>query len=436
MKKVITYGTFDLFHIGHYNILKRAKEYGDYLIVGVTGENYDAERGKLSVQDSLSKRIENVKATGFADLIIVEEYLGQKISDIIKYDVDVFVIGSDWIGKFDHLRKYCDVQYLERTRDISSTQIREKNLNIYKLGIVTDSLDDQNAVIEPKSVSGIHVESVFAEDSDLAKDFAIKYELDKGYFDYNEFLESVDIVYIKLCQATREKYAKLAIENKKHVICDVPISLNADEYDNLVLLAKQNNVFLLNNISMLYLQSFEQLSWMVRGNLIGDIISIKCCISKENFNAIDKKTITDIAYFPVCAVIKLMGNKFNSSNCMTVKNDKGEIIYGTIELLYENSVTFIEIGMDSLLEDGMLINGTEGTIFVPDDWWKLGYFKMRKNGEYKFKRYSFNFDGNGFRYIIRTLLHMININAMNSQRITSEDSKAILSTLNKINDFN
>ena len=125
MKKVITYGTFDLFHQGHYNILKRAKELGDYLIVGVTGESYDMERGKLSVRDSLVTRIENVKKTGFVDKVIIEEYLGQKIHDVIEYDVDVLVIGSDWKGKFDHLRKYCDVVYLERTKNISSTLLIE-----------------------------------------------------------------------------------------------------------------------------------------------------------------------------------------------------------------------------------------------------------------------------------------------------------------------
>ena len=105
MKKVITYGTFDLFHKGHYNILKRAKEYGDYLIVGVTGETYDIGRGKLSVHDSLATRIENVKNTGLVDEIIVEEYLGQKIGDLIKYDIDYFVIGDDWKGKFDFLKE-------------------------------------------------------------------------------------------------------------------------------------------------------------------------------------------------------------------------------------------------------------------------------------------------------------------------------------------
>ena len=94
MKKVITYGTFDLFHQGHYNIIKRAKAYGDYLIVGVTSESYDIERGKLSVHDSLLTRIENVKKTGLVDEIIVEEYLGQKTRDIIQYDIDTLVVGS------------------------------------------------------------------------------------------------------------------------------------------------------------------------------------------------------------------------------------------------------------------------------------------------------------------------------------------------------
>lgn len=434
MKRVITYGTFDLFHIGHYNILKRAKEYGDYLIVGVTGENYDAERGKLSVQDSLSKRIDNVKKTGFADLIIVEEYLGQKISDIVKYNIDIFVIGSDWKGKFDHLSKYCDVIYLERTKDISSTQLREKHLNIYKMGIVTDSLYDRDAVIEPKSVSGIHVESVFAEDEELAKKFALKYELDKGFSNYCDFLDNVDIIYIKVSQENREKYVRMALERKKHVICDVPLSLDSEVNYRLVELAKKNDTVLMDNVSMLYLQSFGQLSWMTRGNIIGDVLSIKCYISKDNFDSVDEKSIIEVAYYPICAVIKLLGNEFKNYSCKVVKSDDGEVIYGTIELIYDKATVFVEIGMGIRLEDSMIITGSEGMIVVPDDWWNLGYFKMRKNGEYKFKRYSFNFDGNGFRYIIRNLLHMIkNRQIMSSQKNSLKDSEAILLILNEVN---
>ena len=160
MKKIITYGTFDLFHIGHYNILKRAKEYGDYLIVGVTGENYDIGRGKLNVHDSLAIRIENVQKTGFADEIIVEEYLGQKIGDMVKYDIDTFVIGDDWKGKFDHLSRYCNMVYLERTKGISSTQIRNETFDHYDIGIICDYVDDNQIIEEAKLVNGFKVRKV------------------------------------------------------------------------------------------------------------------------------------------------------------------------------------------------------------------------------------------------------------------------------------
>ena len=99
MKKVITYGTYDLFHVGHYNLLKHAKELGDYLIVGVTTEHFDQMRGKMNVVDPIVTRIENVRKTGFADEIIVEDHEGQKIEDIQKYDIDIFTVGSDWTGK-------------------------------------------------------------------------------------------------------------------------------------------------------------------------------------------------------------------------------------------------------------------------------------------------------------------------------------------------
>ena len=135
MKKVITYGTFDLFHQGHYNLLKRAKDLGDYLIVGVTTDNFDLERGKMNTCNNVMERIEAVKATGLADLILIEEYKGQKIDDIQKYGVDIFAIGSDWEGYFDYLNEFCQVVYLPRTQGISSTQLREER-PVVKIGII------------------------------------------------------------------------------------------------------------------------------------------------------------------------------------------------------------------------------------------------------------------------------------------------------------
>lgn len=132
MIKVITYGTYDLLHFGHIRLLERAKALGDYLIVGVTSDDYDKSRGKINVQQSLMERIEAVQATGIADEIIVEEYEGQKIDDILKYNVDIFTVGSDWRGVFDYLNEYCKVVYLDRTKGISSSELREKEKTSFR----------------------------------------------------------------------------------------------------------------------------------------------------------------------------------------------------------------------------------------------------------------------------------------------------------------
>lgn len=129
-EKVITYGTFDLFHEGHYKLLERAKELGDYLIVGVTTEYFDLNRGKVNVIDSVLERVENVRKTGFADEIVIEDHDGQKIEDIKKYGIDIFTVGSDWIGEFDYLNAFCKVVYLERTPNVSSTMLRRADARL------------------------------------------------------------------------------------------------------------------------------------------------------------------------------------------------------------------------------------------------------------------------------------------------------------------
>ena len=161
MKKVITYGTYDLFHEGHYNLLKNAKSLGDYLIVGVTSDYFDRLRGKFNVRESLMQRIENVRATGFADEIIVEEYFGQKIDDIRKFNIDIFTVGSDWKGYFDYLHEYCEVHYLPRTDGISSTQIR--NSNTLKLGIIGNEKVLDRLLDECTFVTGIEVVGAFTD---------------------------------------------------------------------------------------------------------------------------------------------------------------------------------------------------------------------------------------------------------------------------------
>ncbi len=123
MKKVLTYGTFDLFHIGHLNILKRAKELWDYLVVGVSTDEFNALKHKKSY-GNYEDRSEIVSSIKYVDLVIPENSWDQKISDIKKYNIDVFVMWDDWKWKFDELSKYCEVVYLSRTESISTSKIK------------------------------------------------------------------------------------------------------------------------------------------------------------------------------------------------------------------------------------------------------------------------------------------------------------------------
>ncbi|ADQ04953.1 glycerol-3-phosphate cytidylyltransferase [Caldicellulosiruptor owensensis OL] len=123
MKKVITYGTFDLLHYGHLLFLKRAKSLGDYLIVGLSTDEFNEVKGKKSYF-KFEQRKEFLQAIKYVDLIIPENSWEQKVDDIIKYKIDIFVIGEDWMGKFDYLSEYCEVVYLPRTPIISSTILK------------------------------------------------------------------------------------------------------------------------------------------------------------------------------------------------------------------------------------------------------------------------------------------------------------------------
>lgn len=430
MKKVITYGTFDLFHEGHYNIIKRAKALGDYLIVGVTSESFDIERGKLNVRDSLLKRIENVRKTGLADEIIIEEYQGQKVSDIIKYDIDVLVVGSDWRGKFDYLKNYCDVQYLERTKNISSTKLRSQGI-IFNIGIATDDIKDNDFVLESKYVSGIHVERVFCEDKEIAKNFCEKYELDSWWGDYDEFLSDVDIVYIKCKQSKRAELIERALEQGKYVISDSPITLSSEKLRYLFNKAKEHNVVLIDRLTLVYLRAFNQLVWLVHSNLVGELVSVKCAISQDDFEG--GKPFNETVCTAICAVLKLLGKNYLDVNTNAVRDMDGNFVYDMITMKYPNALATIEIGTTVDIEDELVIIGSNGRVTIPNDWWNTGYFEANISDKEFLKRYSFNFEGNGFRYLLQELMIMIRDKRTECTRLFYDESVKLIEILETIN---
>lgn len=131
MKVVLTYGTFDLLHVGHINLLARAKQLGDYLIVGCSTDEFNRIKNKKSYY-TYEERKQILEAIRYVDLVIPENTWEQKIDDVLKYKVDVFVMGDDWKGKFDFLKPYCEVVYLPRTEGVSTTQIK---IDLYEEGV-------------------------------------------------------------------------------------------------------------------------------------------------------------------------------------------------------------------------------------------------------------------------------------------------------------
>ena len=279
MVKVITYGTFDLFHEGHYRLLQRAKALGDYLIVGVTTESYDKTRGKLNVVDPLMTRIENVKKTGFADEVIIEESIGQKVSDVKKYKIDIFTVGSDWIGSFDYMAEYCKVVYLERTKNVSSTMLRNQNFKIQRIGVIGTGRIASRFLMEAKSVSGVSAQGAYNPHAESTQKFAKKYGID-GFRTLDELYENTDIVYVASPHETHYKYVKAALEHGKHVICEKPFVMEKRQSEELFQIAKERNLILFEGIKTAYCPGFNKLIDIACSGLIGNIRYIDACFTK------------------------------------------------------------------------------------------------------------------------------------------------------------
>lgn len=283
MKTVITYGTFDLLHEGHIRLLERAKALGDYLIVGIASDAFDKERGKINVIQSLTERISAVKATGLANKIIVEEYEGQKIDDIKRYNVDIFTVGSDWTGKFDYLRDYCEVVYLDRTEGISSSKIRSEETHI-RIGIVGgEEKLGSKFINEANYVNGAIISGVLKTSALKEKDFS--YPIIN---DYSQLLSLSDAIYIVSAPQDHYKLIKEALEKGKHILCESPIAMKVSEWKELKQIAKKQHLVLMDSLKTAYSTAYYRLLLMVKGNVIGNVVSIDATSTSLNSNSVIK----------------------------------------------------------------------------------------------------------------------------------------------------
>lgn len=397
MTKVITYGTYDLLHFGHIRLLERAKALGDYLIVGVTADDFDKVRGKINVQQSLMERVEAVRATGIADEIIIEEYEGQKIDDIKRYDIDIFTVGSDWAGKFDYLSDYCKVVYLERTQGVSSSKIRESKRSL-ALGLVGDALFLNKVNEEACYVNGIHVAGICTGKIGRFSD-EIKL-LPLITRNYDELLENVDAVYIRSHPEAHYEQIKKALLKSKHILCESPVTLSVSQYDDLRRIASERNVILMEAIKTAYSTAFVRLLLLLKDGRIGKIVSVDatCTSLRDGKNDLEWEGIYEWLPTALLPVFQIQGVNYLQQNMVSFFREDHTDYFTKCDLIYKDAVASIKIGDGVKSEGELVISGTKGYIYVPAPWWKTDYFEIRYEDQNKDKRYFYQLDGEGIRY--------------------------------------
>lgn len=437
MTKVITYGTFDLFHEGHYRLLQRAKQLGDYLIVGVTTEGYDQTRGKLNVLDSLITRVENVRKTGFADEIIIEEAPGQKFRDIKKYQIDIFTVGSDWLGQFDYLKDYCQVVYLDRTKNISSTMLRTSNKKIQRIGIIGTGRIAERFIPEAKLVSGISTQGVYNPHVESAVRFAEKWEID-SYEDIEDFYAAVEAVYIASPHETHYDYIKSALEHGKHVLCEKPMVLHKAQAAELFSYAREKKLILFEGIKTAYCPGFTQLLGIACGGVIGNIRNVEACFTK--LESPNSRELTDLKYggsftelgsYCMLPIIKIFGADYTQVCFDTIKGDNGLDIFTKISFKYPSGIGTATCGLGVKSEGRLLISGTQGYIVAEAPWWKTTYFEVHHENANDIEKYSDRFLGDGLRYEISDFLSMINGSDKSKFKLTRSESVAFADVIEK-----
>jgi glycerol-3-phosphate cytidylyltransferase len=440
MTKVITYGTYDLFHQGHYNLLKNAKALGDYLIVGVTSEHFDEARGKINVVDDVLTRVQHVRDTGFADQIIIEDHQGQKIEDIQKYGVDIFTVGSDWVGTFDYLDQFCKVVYLPRTPDISSTDLRVQKYKALRIGIVGSGRMAPRFVTESKYVSGAEVTAIYNPNLESLQDFSTRPDEEtrkgqpyKGFYmeseNYENFLDEVDAVYIASPNETHYEYAKKALLRGKHVLSEKPLAFTMARAEELYDLATRKKLVLMEGVKAAYCPGFQQLINVAKSGVIGEIRDVEANFtrlsnqgSREREDAEFGGAFLEFGPSVLVPIVKLLGPGYKDYKFHSLYDEKGVDLYNKLELYYPNAMATMRTGVGVKTEGQLVISGTKGYILAPSPWWLTQHFEVRYEEENQVDVYDPPFQGDGLRYEISEFVRKISGISHNGYKLTAEES--------------
>ena len=432
MKTVITYGVFDVFHEGHRRLLERAKALGDRLIVGVTTDAYAYRRGKLCVADPLEKRMENVRACPCVDRVIIEDHYGQKAEDIVRYGVDIFAIGDDWLGKFDALESLCRVVYLKRTPGISSSLLRQGEYPFLRVGLIGSGRIAGRFIRETAAVRDVQVPFVYHPSPDTSaslRALLAQYPALQKARTTEKLFDRTDAVYIASPHQTHYAYAKEAILAGRHVLCEKPLCFSREEARELFGLAKERGVVLMEAVKTAYCPGFVHLVGIARSGFIGKIVDVEACFTRLTDRGLREWTdtrwggsFTEFGSYLMLPVVKLLGTEGLEWSFRTVTDENGVDAFTAVTFAREGQMACGRCGIGVKSEGQLVIGGTKGYLIAEAPWWKTAAFEIRREDPSVRERYSDVFEGDGLRYEIADFLCRIRGQHDRDFKLTPQES--------------
>ena len=430
MKTVITYGVFDLYHEGHENLLRRAKALGDRLIVGVTSNEFTKQRGKLLLADSLDIRMANVRNCPYVDEVILEDHYGQKAEDIQKYRADVFVVGDDWKGKFDYLRKWCEVVYLPRTPGISSSSLRTAPYPKISFGVVGSGRIVRRFLEEIKTVhGGVHAEQIYNPHRESAERAAAEHPELSVCDCYPNMLKLCDAVYIASPHETHYAYAKEALQEGKHVLCEKPLALKEAEAKELFAIAEEKSLVLMEAVKTAYCPGFTRLLSIIETGFIGEVRDVECSFTKLTAPDVRERTdteyggaFTELASYTLLPVLKLLGCKDLQVRFDSQFDENGIDLYTKAYISNGKALSCGKTGLGVKTEGSMIVAGTDGYIRVEAPWWKTSRFSIHHEDPQDIQDFKVYFAGEGLRYEIAEFVDRIQGWHTSDYHLTKEES--------------
>jgi predicted dehydrogenase len=307
--------------------------------------------------------------------------------------------------------------------------LREELQKDIEIGVVGAGRIAQRFVPEASFVSYVKVNGVCDIDDSQAYSFAYKHKLARVYESYDALLDNVQAVYIATPHLSHYELCKRALLQKKHVLCETPLVLNADEAKELFELAKTNDVVLMEANKTAHAPAFNHLVTMIKSGVIGDVVDISASESKlwgDKFTReLDPEqaggSMFELGSYPLLPILRLMGTNYQNINIYS-KMSNGIDVYTRGIMRYPNGVCSFQLGLGVKTEGSLVVSGTKGYAYVPAPWWLTDYYEFRFEDQNQNKKYFYKWDGAGLRYEIQEFVSCIFNHRLATARLRQEES--------------